>query len=271
MTGPPASAKHITSGTGHTADPPTSPTSNSSAGNTTARSTSTTTKPAAQPHANESSYPHLAERVRCRDGSRWFPVGSTLLSAAAFERDGSVILHDFATANVTSAILDAAGRVGAPRSGRIGDRAQRAVRATGSELARGRGDARRAGRRQGLFACSARSRSARSRPARISGRPSPHCSARTRSAASCRSSSSRTRARGTALASGLVLLPLRAGAPGRGIWLAVTRATLANGCLHVLPGSHVEPVHEHVPDPRPGANYGYVEIVDHDMARASRC
>jgi phytanoyl-CoA hydroxylase len=36
----------------------------------------------------------------------------------------------------------------------------------------------------------------------------------------------------------------------------------------VLPGSHREPVHEHVPDRRPGANYGYVEIVDHDMAAA---
>jgi phytanoyl-CoA hydroxylase len=51
-----------------------------------------------------------------------------------------------------------------------------------------------------------------------------------------------------------------------GVWLAVTEATLENGCLHVLPGSHREEVHEHVPDRRPGANYGYVEIVDHDMA-----
>jgi ectoine hydroxylase-related dioxygenase (phytanoyl-CoA dioxygenase family) len=54
--------------------------------------------------------------------------------------------------------------------------------------------------------------------------------------------------------------------PILGVWLAVTEATLENGCLHVLPGSHREPVHEHVPDRRPGANYGYVEIVDHDMA-----
>ena len=50
-----------------------------------------------------------------------------------------------------------------------------------------------------------------------------------------------------------------------GVWLAVTEATLENGCLHVLPGSHRERVHEHVPDRRPGANYGYVEIVDHGM------
>lgn len=53
-----------------------------------------------------------------------------------------------------------------------------------------------------------------------------------------------------------------------GAWLAVTEATLANGCLHVLPGSHREPVHRHEPDSRPGANYGYVEIVDHDMSGA---
>ena len=49
-----------------------------------------------------------------------------------------------------------------------------------------------------------------------------------------------------------------------GLWLAVTRATLENGCLHVLPGSQREPVLEHVPDRRPNANYGYTEIVDHD-------
>jgi ectoine hydroxylase-related dioxygenase (phytanoyl-CoA dioxygenase family) len=54
--------------------------------------------------------------------------------------------------------------------------------------------------------------------------------------------------------------------PVVGVWLAVTEATLENGCLHVLPGSHSEPVHEHQPDRRVGANYGYVEIVDHDMS-----
>jgi ectoine hydroxylase-related dioxygenase (phytanoyl-CoA dioxygenase family) len=56
--------------------------------------------------------------------------------------------------------------------------------------------------------------------------------------------------------------------PILGVWLAVTEATLENGCLHVLPGSHHEPVHEHGPDRRPGANHGYVEIVDHDMDAA---
>lgn len=54
--------------------------------------------------------------------------------------------------------------------------------------------------------------------------------------------------------------------PVVGLWLAVTEATLENGCLHVLPGSNAEPVHEHIPDRRPGANYGYTEIVDHDMS-----
>lgn len=54
------------------------------------------------------------------------------------------------------------------------------------------------------------------------------------------------------------------------MWLAVTEATLENGCLRVLPGSHREPVHEHEPDRHPNANYGYVEIVDHDMGGSER-
>jgi ectoine hydroxylase-related dioxygenase (phytanoyl-CoA dioxygenase family) len=53
--------------------------------------------------------------------------------------------------------------------------------------------------------------------------------------------------------------------PQVGLWLAVTEATPENGCLWVLPGSHTEPVHEHVPDRRPNANVGYTEIVDHDF------
>ena len=59
--------------------------------------------------------------------------------------------------------------------------------------------------------------------------------------------------------------PFEPARPVVGVWLAVTEATLANGCLHVLPGSQTEPVHTHVPDRRPGANYGYFEILDHDM------
>ena len=62
--------------------------------------------------------------------------------------------------------------------------------------------------------------------------------------------------------------PFEPARPVVGMWLAVTEATLANGCLHVLPGSQAEPVHTHVPDRRPGANYGYYEIVDHDMVAA---
>ena len=62
--------------------------------------------------------------------------------------------------------------------------------------------------------------------------------------------------------------PFSPARPIVGVWLAVTEATLENGCLHVLPRSHNEPIHEHIPDRRPNANYGYVEIVDHDMAAA---
>lgn len=51
-----------------------------------------------------------------------------------------------------------------------------------------------------------------------------------------------------------------------GVWLAVNRATVENGCLWVLPGSHTEPVHEHVADDRPNATQAYTKIVDHDMS-----
>ena len=54
--------------------------------------------------------------------------------------------------------------------------------------------------------------------------------------------------------------------PQVGVWLATSPATADNGCLFVAPGSHVEPLHEHVPDRRPGANLGYLEIVDHDLS-----
>ncbi|MEI9992972.1 MAG: phytanoyl-CoA dioxygenase family protein [Rhizomicrobium sp.] len=56
--------------------------------------------------------------------------------------------------------------------------------------------------------------------------------------------------------------------PQVGIWLATSRATVENGCLFVAPGSHLEPIHPHVPDARPGANLGYVEVVDYDFSRA---
>jgi phytanoyl-CoA hydroxylase len=62
--------------------------------------------------------------------------------------------------------------------------------------------------------------------------------------------------------------PFEPARPIVGVWLAVTEATLENGCLHVLPGSQHEPVHHHVPDARPDSQYGYYEIVDHDMSAA---
>lgn len=52
--------------------------------------------------------------------------------------------------------------------------------------------------------------------------------------------------------------------PQVGVWLALSRATLENGCLWVLPGSHKGPIHEHVPDRRPAANRAYTEIVSED-------
>ena len=56
--------------------------------------------------------------------------------------------------------------------------------------------------------------------------------------------------------------------PQVGAWLAVTDAVPENGPLWVLPGSHREPVHAVVPDPRDHAGPAYVEIVDHDMSGA---
>jgi ectoine hydroxylase-related dioxygenase (phytanoyl-CoA dioxygenase family) len=53
--------------------------------------------------------------------------------------------------------------------------------------------------------------------------------------------------------------------PQVGVWLALSRATLENGCLWVLPGSHREPIHAHIPDRRPSANRGYLEIVDQNF------
>ncbi|HIG42254.1 MAG: phytanoyl-CoA dioxygenase family protein [bacterium] len=65
--------------------------------------------------------------------------------------------------------------------------------------------------------------------------------------------------------------PFEPARPIIGLWLAITEATLENGCLHILPGSQREPVKQHIPDRREGANYGYVEIVDHDMSQSNPC
>ena len=56
-------------------------------------------------------------------------------------------------------------------------------------------------------------------------------------------------------------------APQVGAWLATSAATKENGCLVILPGSHKEVIHEHLPDDRPGSNYGYTEIKDHDFKK----
>jgi ectoine hydroxylase-related dioxygenase (phytanoyl-CoA dioxygenase family) len=56
--------------------------------------------------------------------------------------------------------------------------------------------------------------------------------------------------------------------PVVGVWVAATAATLDNGCLYVVPASHREPVHAHIADQRPNANYGYYEIVDYPLDSA---
>lgn len=56
--------------------------------------------------------------------------------------------------------------------------------------------------------------------------------------------------------------------PQVGVWLALSEATLENGCLWVVPGSHRRQViFEHTPDRRPAANRGYQEIVDQEVSR----
>lgn len=56
--------------------------------------------------------------------------------------------------------------------------------------------------------------------------------------------------------------------PQVGVWLAISEATLENGCLSVLPGSHTGGIHAHGPDLREGANQGYREVVGVDFALA---
>jgi phytanoyl-CoA hydroxylase len=56
--------------------------------------------------------------------------------------------------------------------------------------------------------------------------------------------------------------------PQIGLWLAISEATVENGCLSVLPGSHRRPIEPHVPDARPNANQGYQEIVGLDDSGA---
>jgi ectoine hydroxylase-related dioxygenase (phytanoyl-CoA dioxygenase family) len=55
--------------------------------------------------------------------------------------------------------------------------------------------------------------------------------------------------------------------PQVGVWLALSEATLENGCLWVVPGSHRPGmIFNHIPDRRPEALRGYLEIVDQDVS-----
>ena len=56
--------------------------------------------------------------------------------------------------------------------------------------------------------------------------------------------------------------------PQIGFWLAISEATLENGCLSVLPRSLLRPIETHVPDARPGANQGYLEVHGLDESAA---
>lgn len=60
--------------------------------------------------------------------------------------------------------------------------------------------------------------------------------------------------------------------PQVGVWLALTAATIENGCLWVVPGSHAsQRIFEHVPDSRPEANRGYLEIINEDFSAQRPC
>lgn len=54
--------------------------------------------------------------------------------------------------------------------------------------------------------------------------------------------------------------------PQVGVWLATSKATVDNGCLFIMPESHRESIHQHLPDSRPEANVGYMEIRDYDFS-----
>lgn len=54
--------------------------------------------------------------------------------------------------------------------------------------------------------------------------------------------------------------------PQIGVWIATTKARIENGCLFVAPGSHTEPVHDHLAPDRPNSNAGYYEIKDYDFS-----
>ena len=54
--------------------------------------------------------------------------------------------------------------------------------------------------------------------------------------------------------------------PQIGVWIATSPARIENGCLYVAPGSHTEPVHDHLKPDRADSNQGYYEIKDYDFS-----
>jgi phytanoyl-CoA hydroxylase len=55
--------------------------------------------------------------------------------------------------------------------------------------------------------------------------------------------------------------------PQVGVWVALSPATIENGCLWILPGSHRSGrIFDHVPDRRPEGLQGYQEIVSEDTS-----
>lgn len=50
------------------------------------------------------------------------------------------------------------------------------------------------------------------------------------------------------------------------VWIPLSEVTRENGCLWVVPGSHLGPIRDHSPDRRKQANSGYLEITDADFS-----
>lgn len=57
---------------------------------------------------------------------------------------------------------------------------------------------------------------------------------------------------------------IRRGFVDASVTAPMPEATLENGCLWVVPGTHTDPVHEHVFETRRDSPYKYMEIVDQD-------
>ena len=192
--------------------------------------------------------------------------GLTLEQRADYDAIGFVILRGFADEQTCTAMLDRVVEI-ARAAARTRDLDEPGLVLPEANLAGNAGRTRGA-RRQDLQAAPrpgvrrVRHRPEGPRPARRPDRPDA-------STASSRSSSSRTRARGDSRGT-------RTASTSRSIRRGRSSAcgsrspkprsrTAASTCC---PARTQEPIHEHVPDRRPDAHYGYVEIVDHDMTDA---